>query len=395
MTANTLSNLSNRYRFFLWASAFLVLINLFVMNDWMPLWAAWETLNLQSIQEASGGLGLPQRVTSWWIDPLQTNLFILRLPGVLLLLLSLTGAYFLAKPIFGHQTSLHTGLVLSTSFALLFCSKLFVSDTWLFAVQLLSLLAQLRFLKKPSLPNGLLFWLPVLVGLMIHPWSVAIAAFVFGTYLRVLHPQGKRLDKLGFWILPLAFLLSTFQRTGFILAYGELPYWKYVLVILGGFFPWTGFMVASFGDLLYKFRKREEMAIIIGGLLLAGLLAQSLILALPLALLIARQITAYFQKNYPYKTLARAFSILHLLASFFIVTLLLLTAYSSFGGLGFRAIMTTGAVYWMLTLIGVIGFFGDYRRLVLGGIVGGALLGFFLFWVRTYPVFMDFFAGME
>ncbi len=365
------------------------------MNDWMPLWGAWETPNLQGLQESSGGLSLSQRITSWWIDPLHTNLFLLRLPSVLLLLLSLAGAYLLAKPIFGGLTSIHIGLVLSTSFVLLFCSKLFVNDTWLFATQLLSLLAQLRFLKKPSLPNALLFWLPVLLGLLIHPWSVAIAAFVFGVYLRMFHPQGKRLDKLGFWILPLVGFFSPFQKSGFILAYGALPYWKFLALVLGGFLPWTGFMVASFSDLLYKLRKREEMAIIIGGLLLAGLFAQSLILTLPLALLIARQVSAYFQKNYPYKTRVRAFSVLHLLASFFIITLLLLTAYSNIGGLGFRGIMTTGAVYWMLTLIGVIGFFGDYRRLVLGGIVGGALLAFFLFWVQTYPVFMELFAEMK
>lgn len=352
----------------------MVLINLLVMNDWMSLWSPWETEGNGLTKLFGIGEGTPPK------------LFLVRLPGVLFLILGLGLSYWVGKPIFGRSRIIQGGLVLCTSFVLLFCTKLMVFDTWLLVSQSVATLAMIRYMKQPALHWVMVFWAATLLALFIHPWSTVLALVVLGISLRILHLQGKQLDKLCYWLLPVLLFVSPIQQMGFIFSFGNIPYWQFLGLMFLGLLPWTGFLMASFADLIYKLRKREEMAIILLGMLLAGIFAQSLLLTMVFALLIARQLAVYFQENYPYRSLVRGFAVLHLLGSFFVITFLLLNAYTTIGGVGFRAIMAAGAVYWMLTFIGVIGLFGNQKRLIMVGMTWGALVTFFLLVVRTYPV---------
>ncbi len=374
---------SPRFRLFFWGSIAVLLLNVLIYNDFARIWP-WEAHNW--IQWLEAPTNLPQYCLAFFDRLFEGTLFWMRLPTVLLLLGALGTWYYWGKAIFGMTMARDTLLILATSFTLVFSAKLAVNELWLFVPQLLSFLALLRFLKKRERTWHIVLYLSILVGLAVHPWSMTVFVLVLMLYLRMFHPLGKNLDRLYLWLLVPLLFLTSYWKTGFVFSYGHLAYWKYLLWMLLGFLPWTGLLIASFADLIYKLRKKEEMALIISGFLLASLAAQSLMLTAVLALMIARQLSAYFHPNYPYQSLAKGFAILHLLFSFFAITIVLLSAYTQVGGLGFRAGMTVGVVYWILTFVAVIGLYARRRDFIFGGMAWGAMLGFFLFWVQLYPL---------
>ena len=375
---------SPRFRLFYWLSLALLLLNLLVVNDYAPLWDPWEGLNWWVSRESPSQL--PHFFYATWQSLFPDQFFAWRLPGTLLLLASLGIWYYGARPIFGERGSRYALLVLATAWPLVFSAKIAVNDIWLFAAQLLMVLALLRFLKQAQSAWRWISYGAILFALSIHLWSTVVLLVVLSTYLWGLHPQGKRLTRLLPWLsLPLL-LLAPADPEGFLFTYGQLGYPYYLLYLSIGLLPWSGFFFGSLADLVYKLRRKEEMALILAGLLLATLLAQSPLLILVFALLIARQISAYFVPNYPYRAVVKGFAVLHLIFSFCLITYLLLSAFAQVGAVGFRGVMAVGAIYWMLTFIAVIGLYSYRPEMILGGMVWGALLSFLLFWLQLYPL---------
>ena len=378
---------SPAYRYFLWGSAFLFLANLLVANDLAGIWDPWEAWNILHWGSAAASeLSPTQYLWSWLDDWMGLQLFWLRLPSALILFAGFAWWYYWGKSIFGKRTSWNVLLVMASSFALLFCGKLAVNDAWLLVFQWINFLCLIRFLKGASHSWAWWYYLTFFFGAWIHPWSMVVFCLIGGALLRFFHPDGKVLDRLWLWLFLAVFLFTSPKTSGFVLAYGHSSYWQYLLILFLGLLPWTGFLVASLADLVCKLRRGEEMALISCALLIAALAAQSLVLTGALALLIARQLSAYFQRNYPFKAWVKGFAILHLLCSFFLITYFLLSAYAIRGGVGFRSAMAAGAIYWMLTFIGVLGLYSFRPRLVLGGMAWGGMLGFLLFWIQVFPI---------
>ncbi len=375
---------SPRFRFFFWSSLALLLINLLVINDYAPLWEPWEGLNWWQAREHPSQF--PHFFYAWWQEMLGGEYFSWRLPTVLLLPLSLGLWYFGARPIFGQRSSQYTLLVLASCWTLVFAAKLAVNDLWLFLSQMLFVLALLRFLKQGTTQWRIAIYATALLALAMHSWSTVVLITVLSLYLQFVHPQGKKLAKIFLWLsLPLL-MLAPASPAGYLLTYGQLSYWKYLLCLFLGLLPWAGFFLGSLADLIYKLRRQEEMAIILAGILLASLAAQSPLAILAFALLIARQISAYFVPNYPYRSLVKGFAVLHLIFSFCIITYALLSAFAQLGAVGFRGVMSLGAIYWMLTFIAVIGLYSYRRDMILGGMAWGALLAMLLFWLQLFPL---------
>lgn len=390
MAAHSSNPFSPQYRLFLALSTMLLVLNLLILNDWLKPNETLETLILfhaQSLDHWSV-LPLPQMVLSFFPE-LINNIFFARLSGTLALLVGTGMTYRWGRAIFGERLLADGGLVFATSYVLIHLAKFMVGDVWLLVFEWLSILALLRFLKQPNWQWAAVFWCMAILGLLTQPWSLAISLTAFGLYLRFLHPQGKTLDKLGYWLLPIALFFTSYATPGFVFGYDQIPYGIFLLYVSLNFLPWTGFFLAAFPDAIYKLRRREEMALILVGIVLAGLLGASLLLILALALLTGRQLSAYFQPNYPHQSLVRSGAVVHLIFSFLAITYFLITAFTEIGAAGFRAVMAPGAIYWMFTFVGVIGLFGNQRRLILGGMAWGALIAMFLYWTQTYPVFFQ------
>ncbi|MGB3800809.1 MAG: hypothetical protein WA952_13420, partial [Lewinella sp.] len=127
-------------------------------------------------------------------------------------------------------------------------------------------------------------------------------------------------------------------------------------------------------------------SMIIGMAMVVTLLAQSLLFMYLVALLAGKQMQLYFSEpNYPWKDWVRAASVVQLVAAFIAAFLLLTGGALSFPGDGFRAVLGMAAAYWIFSLLGVLGIFGDRRDFAIGGTVLAGMLTIMFFWVQVYP----------
>lgn len=383
---------SDRFQFFLGVSALLFIANLFIMNDYATLWNGPEAALLWDIDFGTLN-SLPQMVTALLYDSEALNLFIVRLPGPILLCLSFVLYYFLGKRIFGHQQLLFTLLVLGASFMMPVLAKRNTADLWLWLFQLVSLLALLRYLKQPSWLWQILFYLSLLIAVLLQPLGSALLFFVIPTVLYFYHPQGKNLIRLAPWIAALGlFALSyflnpqPFNQRAFEIGWLASGFGKYLLVNLLAVLPFAGFLFAGIRETVFKLKRGEELAIINAAIGFGALLAQSTLLQLLFAFLIAKQMQSYFVKNYPYQNIVKSGAILHLLLTFGLAFLLMVGGFFEFRGPGFRSGLALGGLYWMLSFVSVIGLYGMNRRFVIGGTVMSGLLAMMVFWLQVYPL---------
>ena len=87
-----------------------------------------------------------------------------------------------------------------------------------------------------------------------------------------------------------------------------------------------------------------------------------------LALLAGKQMQLYFKaENYPWRDWARGGAVVHLVFAFVAAFAILLFGGISFSGEGFRAALGMAAAYWIFSLLGVIGLYGEKRDFALGG----------------------------
>jgi 4-amino-4-deoxy-L-arabinose transferase-like glycosyltransferase len=383
---------SDRFQFFMGVSALLFLANLFIMNDYATLWNGPEAALLWDVDF---GLlnSLPHLLTAALYDPEAFNLFVLRLPGPILLCLAFGIYYLLGKRIFGRTQILFTLLILGASFMMPVLAKRNTADLWLWFAQLFTLLALLRFLKQTSWLWQILFYLGLLVAVVLQPLGSTLLFFIIPTALYFYHPQGKNLMRLAPWIAALGlFALSYFlnpelfnQRT-FEIGWRSSSFGKYLLVNILGVLPFVGFLLAGIRETIFKLKRGEELAIINSAIGLGAIFSQSVLLQLLFAFLIAKQMQSFFVKNYPYQNIVKSGAILHLLLTFGLAFLLMVGGFFEFRGPGFRAGLALGGLYWMLSFVSVIGLYGMNRRFVIGGTIMGGLLAMMVFWLQVYPL---------
>ncbi len=379
---------SGRSLFFTLAGAVL-LFNLLLMNDVATLWDGAEARFVwQSLFEPAPGY-FPHGVTAL-VSGGALREFWLRLPGLLLLLGGGGAVFGMLAPVLGRPATGWWLLVLGASLLIPQLAKVASADVWSFAFQWTALAALIRFLKQPGWPWRVSFYLLLLGAMWVDPLSSAFFFILFSGWLYWKHPQGKRLGSLQPW---LAVVFSgllvwgsawlNWQRTGFYIDWAP---GRYLLLNLLAVLPFLGFAAAGVFDAIAKRRRGEELALILTVWLVAALLAQSLLLQAGLAFLVAKQLQLYFEPNYPYRSWVRAGAVIHLLLVFFLAMGLMLYGFDQFGGVGFRAAMAFGVVYWMTGLVGVIGLFGMNRRFAWGGTILSGLLAATLFWVQLYPL---------
>jgi hypothetical protein len=104
------------------------------------------------------------------------------------------------------------------------------------------------------------------------------------------------------------------------------------------------------------------------------------------AFLVARHVHDYFLKNYPHGSIIKGVSVLHLIGFFFLAAFAILGGFFAFRGAGFRAGVAFAGVYWMLSVILVIGIYSQRRRLLYSGLFLAGLLSATLFFSRVLPL---------
>ena len=391
---------SKKYKFFLFISAFIFVINLLIMNEYTTVVEVVESDFLLDVQGVLGQGSaridskplLPVWFTSVIYKSLGMNLFGLRLPSVLLLICSFVGFYFLGKKIFGKQATVVTLLVMGSSFLPVNFAKLAVGDTWLFATQLMSFVLMILYLKQPVSKWKWGVWGFVVLGALVHPLSMLVWSAGLWTYLFFMHPKGKNLK--GLFLLPLLVVIYlplgyfgyvSLEMPHFFMGIGSGRFRYYFVFALLGVLPWFGFLPASLWDMIQKVRKKEELAIINLGWILFAILSQSMIIVAAFSFLIAKNSLAFFQKNYPYKRWVKGFTLLNMIFTFCILFMILLGGAFNFEG-GYRAVFGISSLYWIASITSVLGLFMNRNSLVIGGMALSGLMGVWLFWLQVNPL---------
>ena len=375
------------------------------MNDFISVMDGAEANNVFSVQQLTEGLSesadpifhLPEFVLEKNYREVGFNLFLLRLPNVLLFILTLLGFFWWGKKLFGRSTILLTILVVASTFLVVPLSKFAIYDVWLLAFQLLGFTALILLLKQAIWKWRILFWIFTISAVFIEPKSALIFSFGMWLFLLFAHPKGKKLISFfdgAMWLA--AFSLAYFKGgfftagSGYIFHYAHTKFGHYIIANLIGVLPWFAFFPAAIWDLIKKLKKREEMAIISFAFLLFSILSFGLVLQFALAFLIAKQLENYFKPNYPNANLVKSFAVLNLLFTFLLIAFLLLSGYDQFAEIGFRSKMRVGGVYWAFGFLAVIGLFAESKKMIVGGMALSGMLVMLLFLTQIVPLLENY-----
>jgi hypothetical protein len=390
---------SSRFQFFLWISSFFFFAALIMRLDVITAWPGAESYALDhalSLERGNSllsllyhglfpiGEGIDTSTEAVWLFP--------RLLSSVSLLLTGFFTYRFGGKLFGKDAMTYGLLCAGASLFLPFFGKVATGDA-------LALLGQAGFFwtillagvdteKNRLLPASLF----ILVAAIAAPASsllFALATILTGRL--VLGGNKQWFNLLALLGIPLIVLLLQGNqgiRTYWFWGYHPLGYGKWLLYSLLGMLPLLGWMLAGFRDLIYKVGKEEQAGRIFAAGLVISFAAQSLVFPLLIAVLAGKQMQLYFREaNYPWRDWVRGGAVVHLIIAFLGAFLALAGIGVAFPGAGFRAALGMAAAYWIFSLFGVIGLYGERRDFALGGSVLAGMLGMLFFWVQVYPYF--------
>jgi hypothetical protein len=348
----------------------LISFNLVVMIDAASIWSGAEAALL-------------------WDIPRLAPLYA-RLGVVLCMLLGAFLVYRTGAPLLGARTVLLGLLVAGSSLYVPLFSHVGTFDAPVMVTHTLAVLSLLRYLRQPGWRWQLMSIVWLLLSMFMAPWSSALLFVLYPVLLWRLTDWRKHIIRLNPWVMALSGLAFSYFVYGGELVAAVFQVRSYSALFFAGpllgMLPYLGFVLAGFRDYVAKLIRGDEFSQVVLFWMLAALLAGSPAWSMALALLVARQLDAYFVQGYPYANFVKTGALIHLVAAFFICTGLMMSGLHYFGGAGFRAGLGMSAAYWSLSFMGVIGLFGFRRIWVLGGpMLAGALM-ISLWWTQLFPL---------
>ena len=390
---------SSRFQFFLWVCGFFFFAALLIRLDVITAWPGAESYALDhalSLNRGDGllsflyyqlfplGSSIDEATSAVWLFP--------RLLSAGAMLLTGFFTYRYAGRLFGQSGIVLGLLAAAASLFLPFFGKVATPDA-------LALLGQSGFLFATFLTGAdreRNYLLPAGVFLFVAGLAAPISTLVFGLATiitaRTLLGGGKQWLNLLIVLAP-PFVVLLLQGNQGIRSYWfwgaqPLAYGKFLAYNLLGFLPLSGWLLGGLRDLIYKVKRGEQAGKLYAAALVISFVTQSLVFPLVLALLAGKQLQLYFTaENYPWRDWVRGGAVVHLVLAFVGAFVVLLFSGISFPGAGFRAALGMGAAYWIFSLLGVIGTYGDKRDFALGGTLLSGLLAVLFFWVQVYPYF--------
>ena len=376
-------------RFFA-VAAILWIVVLVSGNDLHPYFAPGEASLLQEIIQPPTLPGLLYT----GLRQLTTDLFALRLPGILLLVITFGLLFAYGRKLFGASTIYVALLVLASSLLINVAAKFALADNLLLLGLTGLFLSSIHYLKTGR--GAAAVWLFGLASAWTQPVVTLVGGLSLYGLLRQFHPQGKGLDKLYLYaVLPTAagavWLLSgSLTGVGFSLGAFVRPVHHWLGLQALGLLPWLGFLLAALWNTGVKARKGEELSIILGSAFVASLLTGSLLPQIVLGLMIARQVNDFFRPGYPYRPIIVFGSIVQLVGFFFLAMYVMMTGFRELGGTGFRVGMALGLVYWIPGVFGLVGMWSKGPKLLIGGRVLSGLLVMLIGWLLLFPVVQQY-----
>ncbi len=377
----------------------LFILTLFYGADFMSVWEVEARLANSALANLSEGMffgmspefsPLSELMVAGGLSTVGMNELGIRLSNMLLLASSLFLFYTYGKKFFGLKHTIIAILMAIGSFPLLLIGKIVSTDIWLFFLQLLIFFLTIYQLKKPQalILGGLVFLNIFLV--LIQPLSALIFSLIFYGFFLLLHKDRKRIALVPCISIPVQLGLVIFFNKqwihdGFLMSYGtNLGY--YFILVVAGLFGAFGFVPTALYHTFKRLFIKEEMAIITGSALVAGLLSCSFLPHMVLLFLIGKQMDQYDEDVFPYRNAIRVFTIIQVVLGFFIAMMLILNGFTWFGGEGFRKTMIFGTPIWAFGIYTLVSLYSNSRKhLFLSVFLSGWLFNF-LFWIQIMPL---------
>ena len=383
---------SGRYRFFVWMMGFFGLAALLLWTDQITPWPgaeAWQVWRAlpgtpDTNMLASLLSDLPVEGKNW--------LVFRRLPSVLFILLTVVAILALGHRLFRREMLELSLLAAIGSLFLPFYGKIATLDAPILFLHVGSWLSAVRWMK---VGRSKTWWLGIFLtgGLLLAPLSTAVVTVGLAAFAEWRKSE-YRLRGIGIAALLAGLVLSHLgpevvpSSSYWFFSYHETvlgDYSRLLLYSLLGCLPFIGFTLAGLRDVAFQARRGEELSQLLALTLLVSWLAQSLLFTVVLLLLTGRQLVNYFKPNYPWRDWVRGGATLHLIFAAIGAILVLLGGFVQFQGAGFRAALGMVAAYWIFSLAGVIGLYGDKRDWSLGGSLLAGTLAVLFFWTQVYP----------
>jgi hypothetical protein len=389
--------ISSRFRFFLWVCSFFFFAALVIYSDFFSVWTGAEGYSLDHAMSNDRGDSMISFLYGL-LMPLGESIdsktqAIWMFPRLLSAAAVLATAFFThrwAGRLFGTE-AIGLGLLCAgASLFLPFFGKVATPDA-------LALLGQAGFfwailMAGTDKENNYL--LPAGIFLLLGGISAPLSTLVFGiaTVLvgRTILGGGKQwMSMLILLSIPLLILLlqgNQGQRSYWFWGNSPFAYGRFLFYCFLGMLPMIGWLAGGLRDLGYKVKRGEKQSQLLGAGLAIAFVTQSLVFPLILALLAGKQMQVYFrEEKYPWKDWVRGGAVLHLIGAFLGAFFALAGAGLTFSVDGYRAALGAVAAYWMFSLFGVIGLYGDKRDFAIGGSALAGILGVLFFWVQVYP----------
>ncbi|PHI21889.1 hypothetical protein CEQ90_00965 [Lewinellaceae bacterium SD302] len=385
--------ISSRYRFFLWMVSFFAVAALFIGLDIATVWPGAEALNLDLALSNERGDYIPAFTDSLLTEVgaslfEKADLFFL-FPRVLSAIILITTAviyYRWGQKLFGKQTVQLQLLLFAASLYLPLFGKIATADSLLILGQVGSWLSLIYLIRSGRTNHQFYLGLFTLLSSIADPvitlemGIILISVFTLRYDYKVIFRQA--------WMLPVIPLLAmVVHGWNKELIYFGSGYLQNILYCLLGTLPFIGFVIGGLRDLVFKLKRREELAIILAAALFAGLASGSPLFGFALCAIGGKQLQLYFTPNYPWNNWVRGPAILHLIFALIGSFLLLLGGFVTFRGDGYRAFLGMVAAYWIFSLFAILGIYGMRRDFTIGGTVLSGVLATLFFWVQVYPYF--------
>lgn len=391
---------SSRFQFFLWICAFFFAAALLLRADDITVWPGAEGYALDHALGPERGYSVlsflydllfplgqgfdPDKANVAWLFP--------RLLSAVAVVATATVTYRLGGRLFGRAGVGYGLLCAGASLFLPFFGKVATPD----ATALLGQAGFLWCILLVGADRTRNYVLPAGAFLLLGGISAPLSTVVFGaatvvTARWIMGGSKQWLPLLTLVALPLVVLLLQGNqgiRSYWFWGGQPLAYPRFLGLSLLGMAPLAGWLLAGLRDLVYKIGRGEAAARLLAAALAIGFVTQSLVFPLVLALLAGKQMQLYFTAdNYPWRDYVRGGATVHLVLAFVAAVVALLGVGVTFPGPGFRAALGMAAAYWMFSLFGVLGLYGERRDFALGGSVLAGLLGVLFFWVQVYPYY--------
>lgn len=384
--------LSYRFQLLILLIIILASASLFVMDDIMTIWDGAEAQLLWDLQSnSSSSFYFPKDFLQ--LLPIESTPLDYRWPGGVLLMSTFLLLWWIMKPLFDKEMSLLTLLVLASSFLVPFAAKLATADIWAFCFFSIAYFSMIRFLKQPTWLWRIVFAVFLTGAILIHPLSAII--FFIGTslFLYWKHPQRKNLVQLYIWPILLAVVaiahftgLLQWNHSYMIWNFPYSNYGQFLLFSLLGILPFSGFFIGGIRDWVYKVQKNEELAIITGAAVIFGIFAQSMIIQLAFAAMIAKQMMLFSHEKYPFRNWVGSGAIIHIVLAFIVSIILMIQGVFLFGSIGFRSGLVFSIMYWSMGLIAIFGIYSRQRQWYIGATLLSGALSYFIFMIQVYPL---------